>query len=110
MCRNVKNQVFSCKLFSFDWSKRLEKEISLQNAGMAQICCAFTELVLNETNCATISQRKKNDFSVSNNISREEVDGDMCYVFHYYPYEIAPFSFGMIDIKIPISQLLPYLR
>ena len=53
---------------------------------------------------------EKNDFSVSNNISREEVDGDMCYVFHYYPYEIAPSSFGMVDIKIPISQLLPYLR
>lgn len=50
------------------------------------------------------------DFHVSDNISREDKDGETYYVFHYAPYAIAPFSFGVIDIKVPSYKLSNYLR
>ena len=50
------------------------------------------------------------DFYVSENISREEAADGIYYVFHYNPYAIAPFSFGVIDIKVPSSKLSNYLR
>ena len=50
------------------------------------------------------------DFHVSDNISREDKDGETYYVFHYAPYSIAPFAFGVIDIKVPSYKLSNYLR
>lgn len=50
------------------------------------------------------------DFHVSDNISREEKEGEIYYVFHYAPYDIAPFAFGVIDIKVPSYKLSNYLR
>ena len=49
-------------------------------------------------------------FYVSEDIYLKQKNDSLYYEFYYNPYDIAPFSLGIITIEVPASRLADYLR